>query len=243
MGATVDDVEGRHRQHQLLVARQVSQVLVQGNTLLCCTGLHHSHTSAQQQLMEVTSLVDQQLAFRRKCRFGIKTRGYPHLRWPHSERRGSSIKLQLSRTGMGIKWVAAGPRSRLHSAGILLAVQVSMSICWVRHENVFAFFSWKVCTPWQRPGRLPGWHWRPAWPCCQCHPAPSSCCQWLSAPLGSDPASTIENEHGMQGSSGFSTFLGNVLNMSLCYALACLCHPAQGSRPLLKKPRHIILMR
>lgn len=34
VGASVDDVEGGDWQHQLLVARQVSQVLVQGNALL-----------------------------------------------------------------------------------------------------------------------------------------------------------------------------------------------------------------
>ena len=33
MAATVDDVEGWHRQHQSLVAGQISQVLVQGNSL------------------------------------------------------------------------------------------------------------------------------------------------------------------------------------------------------------------
>ena len=33
MAATVDDVEGWHWQHQSLVAGQISQVLVQGNSL------------------------------------------------------------------------------------------------------------------------------------------------------------------------------------------------------------------
>ena len=157
--------------HQLAVSCQVSNVLVQRNALLCCTGLHTTHTSCTHR-KPVSSAG------------GLNSHKTDHqASTPEATFHCNQVSADvvMCATISMCQQVCAGLQEPCGSYMWFIHVQPMPARCTCGYypgvpQNLTpALVPPQPCrdpaSPCRQPLRQPGWRWRQTCPCCQCRPA------------------------------------------------------------------------